>query len=721
MASGEPNGGWRTDGKFFRAGGKRVRMHAVTYGPFPGGWPESFEPDFRRMAEAGFNAVRVYEMPDRRLLDAARDHGLRVFGGLVWGQNADFFRHPGLFSEARVRLAEGLREVAGHPALAGIYVGNEIPADLVRWMGPLRVRRAVEDLIALGRELAPDLLFAYSNFPSTEYLEPENADFSAFNVYLENPETFRAYLKRLHHIAGDRPLVISEFGLDSRRNGLSRQAEVLAWATEISREQETAGFTIFAWSDRWLTGGGEVLDWDFGLLDREGTAKPALAALVSLPAPPAARAFHFSVIVCTRNGLGRIGRCLEALGQLVGDHETLVVDDGSDDGTAEFVAENFPSVSLLRLDPCGLSAARNAGAEAASGEILAFTDDDCEPDREWLVRLARVYAVGGFAAVGGPNLPPAPQSWHESVVCAAPGAPSHVMLDDEEAEHLPGCNLTVTKAAFDAIGGFDPQFRTAGDDVDFCWRLRAAGYRLGFAAGAFVWHWRRPSIRGFFTQQIGYGRAERLLIAKHPRHFTSRGGAKWQGFVYGGGPVRVMADSIIYHGPMGMAGYQMVANRMLPLRGLGRRFDHWHARLALQAVKWLAPLLRSLARCGAGIQPARWKWLGCAKGLLLAACEWAHHRFVAAIIRRCFSREIPDARDFVIDGDGRLSREDFLKRLLARDWNPRSATDDWDAEKNGTRILLAGERGEGGRTHLLVRIQGDVSMIADDFRLVPLT
>ena len=126
-----------------------------------------------------------------------------------------------------------------------------------------------------------------------------------------------------------------------------------------------------------------------------------------------------------------------------------------------------------------------------TGEILAFTDDDCAPDREWLVRLGRVFADGRFAAAGGPNLPPPPRNWREAVVCAAPGAPSHVMLDDEEAEHLPGCNLVVTKAAFEAIGGFDPVFHTGGDDVDFCWRLREAGFRLGFAPGAFVWHWRR--------------------------------------------------------------------------------------------------------------------------------------------------------------------------------------------------------------------------------------
>ena len=170
------------------------------------------------------------------------------------------------------------------------------------------------------------------------------------------------------------------------------------------------------------------------------------------------------------------------------------------------------------------------------------------------------------------------------------------MLDDEEAEHLPGCNLAVTCTAFDTIGGFDPQFHTAGDDVDFCWRLRDAGFRLGFVPGAFVWHRRRPTIGAFLRQQLGYGRAEHLLLAKHPARFSKRGDAKWQGFIYGGGPVRVMADSIIYHGPMGAAGYQAITNRMLPLRELDGKFDSWKSRLALRAVKFIQPRLRGWAR-----------------------------------------------------------------------------------------------------------------------------
>lgn len=680
---------WRTDGKFFRAGSTRVRIQAVTYGPFPGGWPDSFDADFQRVAAAGFNALRLFEMPCPRLLDAAWRHGLRVFGGLMWRQNADFLRAPALLSGARVSLAGSLAAIARHPALAGVFVGNEIPADLVRWMGPHRVRQAVECLIETGRAAAPHLLFAYANYPSTEYLEPENADFTAFNIYLEDPAAFRAYLKRLHHIAGDRPVVISEFGLDSRRNGLRRQAETLAWARDIAAAEECAGFTLYAWSDRWWNNGAEVLDWDFGLIDREGNPKPALAALSDAAGspPPAAADPSFSVIICTRNGRQRVGTCLEAVRRMRGARfETIVVDDGSTDGTADEVAERFPFVKLLRLDPCGLSAARNAGAAASNGDVLAFTDDDCEPDHEWLARLARVFRDGRFAAAGGPNLPPAPRTWEQAVVCAAPGAPSHVMLDDEEAEHLPGCNLSVTREAFDAIGGFDPRFHTAGDDVDFCWRLRDAGYRLGFAPGAFVWHWRRPSIRAFLKQQLGYGRAECLLIAKHPEKFSKRGGAKWRGFVYGGGPVRVAEDSIIYHGPMGAAGYQALQNRMLPLRGIAPRFDRWAARLALRAVSFLVPRLRAWARC---------------------------RSLVHFSGRR---RPAPQPHPDLESGIAGKSRDDLLRLLLADGWRPGGPTDAWDAEKQGTRILLATEHSADGTSHALVRVWGDPALFQQSVR-----
>jgi GT2 family glycosyltransferase len=657
----------RTDGKFFRIGEERIPLLAVTYGPFPEGQLPSVEEDFARIAAAGFNSVRTYTLPWNELLDAARHHGLRVFAGLEWGYPSDFRRRQSLVSEALIKLVNFLNDHGCHPALAGVYVANEIQSDLVRWMGPDYVRGVLEQLITEGRRTAPHLLFAYANYPSTEYLEPTNADFTAFNIYLEKEEDFRAYLKRLHHIAGDRPLVISEFGLDTRRNSPERQAEVLRWGASAAREEEAAGFTVYAWSDLWATNGEEVLDWDFGLIDRSGAPKEALmrwdASLFTandFPSSP-----FISVIICTRNGIKRIEGCLKAVSRMTGGgFEAIVVDDGSEDGTADFVATRFPNVRLLRLNAGGLSAARNTGAAAASGEILAFTDDDCEPDVEWVARLRKTFQEGKFAAAGGPNLPPPPRDWREAVVGAAPGAPSHVMLTDDEAEHLPGCNIAVTKEAFKAIGGFDPQFHTAGDDVDFCWRLREAGYRLGFTAGAFVWHWRRPSISAFLRQQRGYARAERLLIRKHPGRFSKRGGARWEGFVYGGGPVRAMRDSIIYHGPMGTAGYQRVVNRMLPLRGLDERYDTVANRLALDLISFLQPRLRAWGRN---------------RNIVLRSGAAEQHR------------EEDPTDEFGIQPKEGQDREFFLKFLVDRRWKPGNDTDEWDVEKNGTRVLLATE------------------------------
>src|SRR5690606_24669025 len=152
-------------------------------------------------------------------------------------------------------------------------------------------------------------LFAYANYPSTEYLEPGNADFTAMNVFLESEPAFRSYLARLQHIAGDRPLVISEFGLDSRRNGVEKQAETLAWGARAARDEGAAGFTAYAWSDLWWNAGDVVTDWDFGITDRGGAAKPALGSVSeALREPlPSADEPEFSVIVCTRNGRARIG------------------------------------------------------------------------------------------------------------------------------------------------------------------------------------------------------------------------------------------------------------------------------------------------------------------------------------------------------------------------------------------------------------------------------
>lgn len=675
----------RVDGRFFRLGNERVFLRMVTYGPFPGGWPDSLKADFKKMADAGFNSIRLYQWPDRDLLDKAHDCGLRVFAGHQWQQAKDFLADE-TFAKAKVDLALRASELHDHPALAGVFVANEVPTDLVRWMGHEKVSHAIESLIETGRDAAPEWLWAYANYPSTEYLEPANADFTAMNVYLEHEHEFRGYLHRLHHIAGDRPLLISEFGIDSQRNGEDKQAKTLVWAIEGAHQLGTAGITIYAWSDRWWNAGEEVTDWSFGLLDREGKEKHAYTAVCDawhtvsdalLDAP------SFSVIVCCRNGVDRIGACLISLESLrVIKPEIIVVDDGSTDGTAELVEADFPDVILIRQQSAGLSAARNAGADLAKGEILAFTDDDCEVDADWLVELTKCFN-NGWDAAGGPNLPPIPRDAMEAIIASAPGAASHVMLDDSEAEHVPGCNLAVRRSAYFYINGFDADFRTAGDDVDFCWRLRDAGMKIGFAPNGWVWHHRRPSGTGYLRQQIGYGKAEALLMRKHPHRFSPSGDAIWKGVIYHGSPVRAMDDAVIYHGPMGLAGYQGVVSRMQPLRPLPSKYDTLKNRWLLKSLKWLAPRLRSKARIG---------------------------KFRGPLGTPPNAPEHPTAEFARTSNDG---REGILGQLLSDGWQPGGATDEWDLEKNGTRLLIACEPGNPMPHRILYRVWGNPSILPE--------
>ena len=108
-----------------------------------------------------------------------------------------------------------------------------------------------------------------------------------------------------------------------------------------------------------------------------------------------------------------------------------------------------------------------------------------------------------------------------------------MLLSDEIAEHIPGCNMAFWKSSLDAIGGFDPQFRIAGDDVDICWRLQDQGWTVGFSPGAVVWHHRRDCVRGYLKQQYEYGKAEALLERKWPERYNRVGHLAWAGRVYG--------------------------------------------------------------------------------------------------------------------------------------------------------------------------------------------
>lgn len=557
-------------GKFLFAGDSKLFLRGATYGPFRPNesaceyhTPAQVQRDFSAMAASGINSVRTYTMPPEWLLDIAREHGLRVLVGLAWEQHIAFLDDPGRVRSIQERVRDSVRQCAGHPAVLGYTVGNEIPASIVRWHGPPRIERFLERLYNTAKDQDPAKLVTYVNYPTTEYLHLPFLDLICFNVYLETRTELADYLARLQNLAGDKPLLLSELGLDSRRNGLQKQADVLDWQVRTAFASGCAGAFVFAWTDEWHRGGQEVQDWDFGLTDRARHPKPALTAVTDAFAeiPFAANEEHprISVIVCTYNGARTIRDCCEGLLELnYPNFEVIVVDDGSSDTTGAIASEY--GFRVIRTPNRGLSHARNIGMRAASGEIVAYIDDDTRPDRDWLTYLAATFRETDHAAVGGPNLAPPEDGTLADCVANAPGNPTHVLITDSEAEHIPGCNMAIRKRCLGAIGGFDPQFRVAGDDVDVCWRLQERGWTIGFNPAAVVWHHRRNSLRAYWRQQRGYGIAEALLENKWHQKHNAVGQFTWAGRVYGRGlrePLRVRPEKIRY-GTWGSALFQSV-------------------------------------------------------------------------------------------------------------------------------------------------------------------
>jgi hypothetical protein len=281
--STSPAGRIATDGKFLRVCTERFLVKGVTYGTFaPDANGYQFPPltqvaaDFRLMASLGINTVRTYTAPQIDLLDEAAKNGLRVMAGLPWSQHVAFLDDRGLKRGIRQELTAKAKELGGHPALLALALGNEIPPNVVRWHGRVRVERFLHQLYEDAKNAAPECLYTYVNFPPTEFLDLPFFDICAFNVYLHREQQLRAYLARLQHIAGQKPLLLAEAGADSIREGEAGQAEITAKHIRAAFEEGACGAVAFAWTDQWWRGGYDVEDWKFGLVDHD--RRPKLAA-----------------------------------------------------------------------------------------------------------------------------------------------------------------------------------------------------------------------------------------------------------------------------------------------------------------------------------------------------------------------------------------------------------------------------------------------------------
>lgn len=208
-----------------------------------------------------------------------------------------------------------------------------------------------------------------------------------------------------------------------------------------------------------------------------------------------------SVIIVTWNGRQYLGPCLAAVAAQDGvEAETIVVDNGSTDGTAEFVRDRFPWVRLVPLESNrGFAGGNNAGAREARGRHLAFLNNDTVVDRGWLRALrAGIDVESGFVLTTSRIV-----YMHDPDIIDSAGdgllrwggafkrhhgSAAHTAKESTEVFGVCGAACLMPKGVFDELGGFDEDFFASHEDVDLSYRARLRGYRCRYVADATVRH-----------------------------------------------------------------------------------------------------------------------------------------------------------------------------------------------------------------------------------------
>jgi len=256
---------------------------------------------------------------------------------------------------------------------------------------------------------------------------------------------------------------------------------------------------------------------------RTSPRAPEGPALTPPPAP------EVSVVIPTRNHARSLERTLAALALQSlppSRFEVLVAANGCTDGTAALVRarRDAPAVRLVEQPTASMSRARNQGASAARGHVLVFLDDDVEPVPGFLASHTRVHRPGTNLVAVGPLLVPAsdrPRSLLSQRLHS---------LDDDFARLLAsttsldwtcmtGGNVSMSRALFEEIGGFDPAIGTYGsEDYEFALRAAKAGARFAFLPDAGGYHHRRDddSLAAYLRRGRSMGRNDAAFAPRHP-------------------------------------------------------------------------------------------------------------------------------------------------------------------------------------------------------------
>jgi mycofactocin glycosyltransferase len=225
-----------------------------------------------------------------------------------------------------------------------------------------------------------------------------------------------------------------------------------------------------------------------------------------------------SVIIPVRDRQEQLTACLLSLERLrhpADRLEVIVVDDGS----AVPVAAPAGIRVIRSGRPAGPAAARNLGAGAAGGDVLAFLDSDCAAEPDWLEALLPEFADPVVAAAGGRVRAARQSTWLERYdAVRSPldlGRRYAQVRPRHPVSYLVTANLLVRRTDFARLRGFDPDLR-CGEDVDLAWRLVEAGRRVVYQPLGAVLHEHRSRLGEFAVTRAGYAASEAPLLRRHP-------------------------------------------------------------------------------------------------------------------------------------------------------------------------------------------------------------
>ena len=216
-----------------------------------------------------------------------------------------------------------------------------------------------------------------------------------------------------------------------------------------------------------------------------------------------------SVIVLSWNGKEYLPACLDAvLSQDYSDFEVIVVDNGSTDGSSELVRERYPEVRLLENDRnLGFAGGNNVGLRAANGDVLVLLNQDTQAEAGWLAALVSAIEAPDVGIVGSKALYPNGTIQHAGgFVCGPRAETGHLGRGDEDdrrdsseyrdVDFVTGAALAISRPVLSRIGLLDEGFYPAYyEDVDWCYRARAAGYRVLYTPEARLIHLETPKAR----------------------------------------------------------------------------------------------------------------------------------------------------------------------------------------------------------------------------------